>query len=228
MNLGRGWCRYCMGSARRVVWVFPVLLGLTGCTIVMAPKSESEVATAAAEAPTRREVLDQRRVLVFGDITPVVAERVVRELFYLDAKSGEAIDFYLMTPGGDLKAAFTIENAMQLLRSPVNTYAFAECNSAGAMLLAAGTGRRVAFRGSTITIHGMNSRGKPPAQYMESVQAYYTDFWRRRARLPEGWLPLPKGQTHFLTADQAREYGLVDSVLERKELPREIAPERAR
>jgi ATP-dependent protease ClpP protease subunit len=43
----------------------------------------------------------------------------------------------------------------------------------------------------------------------------YDDFWRKRARLPESWLPMPTGSNHPLSADQALEYGLVDEVVER-------------
>jgi ATP-dependent Clp protease protease subunit len=196
--------------------------GPVGCTIVMAPKSASEAGMPPAETTARHEVLDQRRILVFGDLTTVVAERVVRDLFYLDARNGEPIDLFLMTPGGELKAAFAIENAMQLVRSPVNTYAIAECNSAGAMLLAAGTGKRVAFRGATIVIHGMLVRGRPPADFVGLTQAYYTEFWRRRTRLPAEWLPIPRGHTHFLTAELAFNYGLIDELLDRKDLPRDM------
>lgn len=197
-----------------------------GCTIVVAPKPSADDARQRFDGTTRREVLDRRQILLFGDVTAAVAERVVEDLFYLDTKNNQPIDLYLMTSGGDLKAAFTIENAMQMVRSPVNTYAFAECNSAGAMLLAAGTGRRVAFRGATLVIHGMKVRGKPPAEYVEFTQSYYTAFWRQRTRLPETWLPIPREKTHFLNADQALAYGIVDVVLDRKQLPREVEPNR--
>ncbi|MCC7373972.1 MAG: ATP-dependent Clp protease proteolytic subunit [Verrucomicrobiales bacterium] len=200
-----------------------LLLGLSGCTIVRAPRADSAPSPDQVESLSRQQALDQRRILIFGNLTVEVAERVIEDLFYLDAKSDQPIGLFLMTPGGDLKAAFAIDNALQLVRSPVNTVALAECNSAGAMLLAAGTGKRTAFRGATITIHGMLIKGKPPAEFIELTQSYYTEFWKRRTHLPNDWLPIPRGRTHFLTAELALKYGLIDELLDRKPLPRDRA-----
>jgi hypothetical protein len=124
-----------------------------------------------------------------------------------------------MTPGGDLKAAMSIENAMGLIRSRVNTYAFSDCSSGGAMLLAAGTGKRSAFRGAMIVVHGMkidDNLAKEHKDYVDGLQAYYTAFWQQRARLPAQWLPIPLNTLHCLTAEQALEYGLIDTIIERQ------------
>jgi hypothetical protein len=83
---------------------------------------------------------------------------------------------------------------MGLIHSPVNTYALSECNSAGAMLLATGTGKRRAFDDSVIVIHGLKlgvGDDKPPTNFVTDVQKNYTGFWRERAKLPKDWRPLP-------------------------------------
>jgi ATP-dependent protease ClpP protease subunit len=103
------------------------------------------------------------------------------------------------------------------LQSPVNTYALSECNSGGAMLLAAGTGKRRAFRGAVVLLHGIKTSGKPPPGFIEQIQDAYTHFWRQRARLPASWLPMPPGVLHVLSAEQALKYGLVDEVVERND-----------
>ena len=54
-----------------------------------------------------------------------------------------------------------------------------------------------------------------PADFTEKIQDTNTDFWRRKARLPEEWLPIPSGTEHVLTAEQALEYGIVDEVIDR-------------
>ena len=82
-------------------------------------------------------------------------------------------------------------------------------------MLAAGTGKRRAFHGAWIIIHGLEVRGNPPPGFVEAVQDTYTDFWRRRARLPQSWIPLPFGSTRVLSAEQAVEYGIVDEVVDR-------------
>jgi ATP-dependent Clp protease protease subunit len=109
-----------------------------------------------------------------------------------------------------------IEQVMRVIRSPVNTYALSECNSGGAYLLTAGTGKRRAFRGALIMVHGLSPHGEvPPPDFVKVLAKGYDDFWRKRARLPESWFPISSGTNHFLSAEQALEYGLVDEVVER-------------
>jgi ATP-dependent protease ClpP protease subunit len=95
----------------------------------------------------------------------------------------------------------------------VNTVALGDCNSSGAVLLAAGTGKRRAYHDSVIVIHGMEINGKVPRRYIDLSQESYADFWRRRARLPESWLPLPLGKVIFLTPEEAVEYGVIDEII---------------
>lgn len=160
-------------------------------------------------------VLNRRQILLFGPIDQRAAELATQKLLFLDGKSHDPIDLYLQTPGGEFKDAMAIEQTMRILQSPVNTYALSECNSGGALLLTAGTGRRRAFHGAVVGIHGLKFYGKPPPALTERIQEAYTDFWRQRSRLPRSWLPLPAGVFHFLSAEQAFEYGIVDEVIGR-------------
>jgi ATP-dependent Clp protease protease subunit len=153
--------------------------------------------------------------LLFGKIDQRMAELTIQKLFYLDGKSHEPIDLYLQSPGGETKSSQAIQRTMGLLQSPVNTYAMSECMSGGAMLLAGGTGKRRAFQGSVIVIHGITFGGNPPVEFKQRQQDVYTQFWRKRARLPEGWLPLPYGIQHVLSAEQALEYGIVDEIIDK-------------
>jgi ATP-dependent Clp protease, protease subunit len=158
-------------------------------------------------------VLNQRQILLIGEITEETAEETIQKLLYLDKQGTEPIDLFLLTPGGELKSAFAIEQVMKLLHAKVNTYALAECNSGGAFLLAAGTGERVAFSEALITVHGILVKGKPPTRVTGILQDYYTSFWRRRTHLPEAWLPIPANKFIFLTAQDALKYGLVDKII---------------
>lgn len=194
----------------------PVLLLLAwafqGCTIVV-PSPQTSVPQSGSSVTFSDPVLNQRRILLFGEISERVAAETIQKLFYLDAQREAPIDLYLMTPGGDMKAALAIENTIRLIHSRVNTYALWECNSGGALLLAAGTGQRAAFRGAIILVHGLKVHGSPPNGYLDGIQAYYTTFWRQRAKLPAQWLPIPLNALHCLTAEQALEYGLIDRIL---------------
>jgi ATP-dependent Clp protease, protease subunit len=158
-------------------------------------------------------VLNHRQILLFGMLDQRTAEITIQKLLYLDAKNHEPIDIYLQTPGGEFKDAMAIEQTMRLIQSPVNTYAMSECNSGGVVLLAAGTGKRRAFHGAVVIVHGMKIVGQAPADLIDRVQDAYTDFWRQHAKLPEAWLPLPRDIMHVLSAEQALEFGLVDEVI---------------
>jgi ATP-dependent protease ClpP protease subunit len=185
-----------------------------GCVISRGTPQDGPGSATAAHEEFADPVLLHRQILLFGNIDEPVAKRTIRELLFLDGQSHEPIDLYLMTPGGDLKGAFAIEETMRLIRSPVNTYALAECNSGGAMLLAGGTGKRRAFRGAMVIVHGIKVHGRPPAGVVDQIQDGYTRFWRARTRLPESWLPIPPGTLHVLSADQSLQYGIVDEILE--------------
>jgi len=158
-------------------------------------------------------VLNSRKILLFGPIDQEAAKITIQKLLYLDGKGHAPIDLFLQTPGGEMKSSFAIEETMKLIQSPVNTYAMSECNSGGTVLLAAGTGKRRAFHGAVIVIHGLMFSGKPPDDFLDKIQTGYTEFWTEHARLPKSWLPLPFNTTHILSAEQALEYGIVDEVV---------------
>src|SRR5947207_368348 len=57
--------------------------------------------------------------------------------------------------------------------------------------------------------------GNPTSEYSKPIQDDYMQLWRKRARLPDAWLPFPFGVIHILSAEQALEYGVVDEVIDR-------------
>jgi ATP-dependent Clp protease, protease subunit len=190
---------------------------LQGCST---PQRAAEPKQTYSQADVRVDfndpVLNSRQILLFGSIDQQTAEIAIQKLLFLDNKGHDPIDLFLETPGGDVKYGWAIYQTMRLIHSPVNTYALSECNSGGAMLLAAGTGKRHAFHGAVIVIHGIKpgvGDQKPPAEFLADLQDSYADFWRKRAKLPESWLPLPLNIMHILTAEQALEYGIVDDIV---------------
>jgi ATP-dependent Clp protease protease subunit len=187
---------------------------LPGC--VFAPRSYNE---ADSQAGSRIDfddpLLSHRQIFLFGEIDRQAAELTIQKLLFLDGRNHDPIDLYLQTPGGELEHALAIEQTMRLVQSPVNTCAFSECSSGGVVLLAGGTGKRRAFHGSVIVIHGMKTYGRPPPGFKEHFQDAYTDFWHRRAKLPESWLPLPDDKLHILSAEEAQQYGIVDEIVEK-------------
>lgn len=159
-------------------------------------------------------LLNQRKVLVMGPLDDRAAEVAIQKLLYLEGRSPQPIDLYIQSPGGEFKSAKAIAYVMANLGCTVNTYALSECNSGGAVLLAAGTGKRRAFKGAVIVVHGVRVRGNPPEKFIEEIMKAHDDFWRRRAKLPAEWLPMGQGKEYVLSAAEALNYGIVDEVIE--------------
>jgi ATP-dependent Clp protease, protease subunit len=187
---------------------------LQGCYTAQSTRAlEKTVTQADARVDFSDPVLNQRQILLFGKIDKRFAEITIQKLLYLDRKSHDPIDLYLQTPGDEKQDSLTVEHIIRSLKSPVNTWAVSDCYSGGAILLAAGTGKRRAFHGAVIIVHGLTFRGNPPPEFTQPIQDWYTEFWRKRARLPEAWLPLPFDIRHILSAEQALEYGIIDEVV---------------
>ncbi|HEY5503875.1 MAG TPA: ATP-dependent Clp protease proteolytic subunit [Sedimentisphaerales bacterium] len=220
-----------MRTFKFIVPFLLVSLGLLlpGCST----PQQSAKPEAAPQLDTRVDfndpLLNSRKILLFGLIDQQTADVAIQKLLFLDSKGHDPIDLFLETPGGDMKYGWAIQQTIRLIHSPVNTYALSECNSSGAMLLAAGTGKRRTFHGAVIVIHGLQpgvAGDKPPAAYVADIQDSYTDFWHKSAKLPESWLPLPFGIFHILTAEQALKCGIVDEVIDHSNAaPPNTAPE---
>jgi ATP-dependent Clp protease protease subunit len=186
-----------------------------GCVFNMQPPHEFSASHTPVRIDYADPVLLRRQILLFGDIDELAAERAIEQLLFLEGQSHEPIDLYLMTPGGEFKSALAIEHMFHVLHSPINTYALSECNSGGALLLAAGTGKRRAFRGAMVVLHGVKVTGRLPPGALDQIQTAYTAFWRRRTHLPESWLPMPQDVLHVLASEDALRYGIVDEIIER-------------
>jgi len=186
---------------------------LSGCIATINVPQEERSSAGDVRLDQDDPMLKRRQILLIGPVDQQAAELTIQKLLYLDSTNHEPIDLFLQTPGGEMKSAMAIEQIIRTLKSPLNTYALSECNSGGAMLLAAGTGKRRAFKNAVVVVHGMKIYGKPPRDYVERMQEGYTDFWKKKTHLPDAWLPLPHDSFHILTAEQALEYGIVDEVI---------------
>ena len=64
-------------------------------------------------------------------------------------------------------------------------------------------------------IHGLTVSPLAPKSFVKMVQNNHEEFWRKHARLPDEWLPFAQGTNHFVSAEEALEYGRVDEVVKR-------------
>lgn len=183
------------------------------------PAEVAEAYAAAGVYPANdgldEELLASRRVLLTHDVNPVSARRIVASLLALEARDPRApIDLYLRTNGGWKDDAFAIIDVMKRLRAPVNTIAIGSTESAGAMILAAGTGKRMASAHALIMVHDNIYDDEFPRSWNSRNNPRERTFWQAHAKFPEQWLAgSGEDLVYYLNPEEAVEMGIVDEVL---------------
>ena len=167
-------------------------------------------------------LLKDRIIFIGTPIDDIVANLVIAQLLFLQSEDPEKeISFYINTPGGIVTAGLAIYDTMQFLRPDVCTYCVGQATSMGAILLAAGAkGKRYALPNARIMMH-QPWGGAQGAAADISIQA--KEILRMRDRIEEilakhSGQPLEKikkdtDRDYFLSAEEAKAYGLVDEVI---------------
>ncbi len=170
-------------------------------------------------------LLEDRIIFITGEIDDNVANTVVAQLIYLEGKNADKdISLYINSPGGSISAGMAIYDTMKYIKCDVSTICVGLAASMGAFLLAAGTkGKRMCLPNSEVMIH----------QPLSGVQGQVTDIQitanhvtrikeRMNKMLSENCnQPLEKIQRdverdNWMNAEEAKEYGLVDKVIEKR------------
>lgn len=178
---------------------------------------------------TRSRLLDQRILLLDGELDDHGGTRLTAQLFLLSAEDPRAdISLWINSPGGSVPAMLAIRDAMQLVPNDVSTLALGMACSAGQFLLTSGTpGKRFALPHSKILLH-QGSAGFGGTAVDIELQA---DDLRHTRDTVLGLIAAHSGQSveqvfedslrdRWFTAEQAREYGLLDSVLQSLDMVR--------
>ncbi len=168
-------------------------------------------------------LLRDRIILLGSAINDDVSNSIVAQLLYLQFEDSKAdIHMYINSPGGSITAGMAIYDTMQFISCDVATYCLGQCASMGAMLLTAGTkGKRFALPNSRIMIHQPLAGMQGTATELE---IHAKEVIRTKKRMNELMLK-HTGQTldkieedtdrdNFMSAEEAKSYGLIDSVLE--------------
>ena len=170
-------------------------------------------------------LLKERIVFVTGPIEDMVASLITAQLLFLEAENPKKeISMYINSPGGVVTSGMAIYDTMQFIKPDVSTICVGQAASMGALLLAAGAkGKRYALPNSRVMIH--QPLGGFQGQATD-IDIHAREILTLRQRLNE-ILSKHTGQAldtiardterdNFKSAEAAREYGLVDSVLERR------------
>jgi len=173
-------------------------------------------------------LLVDRIVFLGTQVDSMTANLIVAQMLYLQmADPKKDIHFYINSPGGSVNDGLMIYDTMQFLTCDVNTYAVGQSASMGAVLVAAGTkGKRYALPNSTIMIHQVLGGAEGAASDVEIRVKYMLGLKRRLNQILAKHTGKPVEQVekdcdrdNFMSADEAKAYGLVDEVVQsRKEI----------
>ena len=176
-------------------------------------------------------LLKDRIIFLGGAIDDDVSNLVVAQMLFLEAEDPEKdINLYINSPGGSITAGMAIYDTMQYIRSDVRTICIGMAASMGAFLLASGAkGKRVALPNSEVSIHQPLIGGHGLSGQATEIEIHAKQLLRTKAKMNKilaerTGQPIEKverdtDRDYYMTAEEAKEYGLVDQVLEKLESP---------
>ncbi|MDB9303761.1 ATP-dependent Clp endopeptidase proteolytic subunit ClpP [Nodularia spumigena CS-584] len=173
-------------------------------------------------------LLRERIIFLGTPIDDTVANSIVAQLLFLDAEDSEKdIQIYINSPGGSVYAGMAIYDTMQQIRPDVVTICFGLAASMGAFLLAAGSaGKRMSLPDSRIMIHqplggaqGQAIDIEIQAREILYVKAKLNQLLGHHTGQPLERLEADTERDFFMSAEEAKNYGLIDQVISRQNIP---------
>ncbi|HBN78843.1 ATP-dependent Clp endopeptidase proteolytic subunit ClpP [Rubinisphaera italica] len=168
-------------------------------------------------------LLKDRIVFLGTQVNDTLANSIVAQLLFLQFDDPKAdVHLYINSPGGSITAGMAIYDTMQFISCDVATYCLGQAASMGAVLLTAGTpGKRAALPNSRIMIHqplaGMEGTATEldiHAREVIKVKRRMNEIMQKHTGKTIDEIEKDTDRDNFMTAEEARDYGLVDKVLE--------------
>ena len=168
------------------------------------------------------KLLEERIIFITGEINDALANTVVAQLLYLEAKdSTKDIDVYINSPGGSVTAGFAIYDTMNFIKCNVSTICIGMAASMAAFLLSSGEkGKRFALPSSEIMIHqplggaqGQASDIKIQAEHILKIKKNLNEILSKNTGKPIEQIEIDTDRDNYLSADEALSYGLIDKIL---------------
>jgi len=170
-------------------------------------------------------LLKERVIFLVGEVNDQVANLIVAQMLFLESENPDKdINFYINSPGGSVTAGLAIYDTMQFIKPAVSTMCIGQACSMGSFLLMAGAkGKRFALPNSRVMIHQPSGGAQGQATDIE-IQAREILYIRERLNriyVEHTGQPLEKIEAdmerdRFMSAADAKAYGLVDEVLEKR------------
>ena len=167
-------------------------------------------------------LLNDRIVMLSEEVNDTTASLVVAQLLYREAQDPDKdIQFYINSPGGSVTAGLAIYDTMQYIKPDVSTICIGMAASMGAFLLSSGAkGKRIALPNAEIMIHQPSggSQGQATdiqiqAEQILKIKKKLNEILAENTGKDISVIERDTERDHFMTAEEAREYGLIDKVI---------------
>jgi ATP-dependent Clp protease, protease subunit len=173
-------------------------------------------------------LLKERIIFITGPIEDGMATLVCAQLLFLEAENPKKeINLYINSPGGVVTSGMAIYDTMQFIKPPVSTLCFGQAASMGSLLLTAGhKDMRYALPNARIMVHQPSGgfQGQVTdilihAKEVEALKRRLNEIYERHTGKSYDQVHTALERDNFMTAEQAKEFGLIDRVLTDRELP---------
>lgn len=170
-------------------------------------------------------LLKERVIFMVGPVNDHVANLVVAQLLFLESENPDKdISFYINSPGGSVTAGMAIYDTMNFIKPDVSTLCTGMAASMGAFLLAAGAkGKRFSLPNSKILIHQPSGGSQGQATEIEiqareilKTRAQLNKILAERTGQPIERIERDTERDYYMSADESKEYGLIDQVISRR------------
>ena len=167
-------------------------------------------------------LLNDRIIMLSEEVNDTTASLIVAQLLYLEAQDPDKdIQFYINSPGGSVTDGLAIYDTMQYIKADVSTICVGMAASMGAFLLSAGTkGKRICLPNAEVMIHQVlgETRGQETdiqieARHMAKIKKTLTEIIAKNCGKTYEQVYDDCERNNWMSAEEAKEYGLIDSVI---------------
>jgi len=177
-------------------------------------------------------LLKERIIFVTGPVEDAMASLIVAQLLFLESENPKKeINLYINSPGGVVTSGLAIYDTMQFIRPPVATLCTGQAASMGSLLLAAGAkGMRGALPNATVMVHqpsggfqGQATDIQIHARYTENLKRRLNQIYEKHTGRTYDEIEKALDRDNFLTPDEAKSFGIIDQVFEKRPLPEGVS-----
>ena len=170
-------------------------------------------------------LLKDRIIMLSGEINDQMANSIIAQLLFLDAQDNtKDISLYINSPGGVITSGLAIMDTMNFIKSDVSTIAIGMAASMASILLTSGTkGKRFALPNSTVLIHqplggaqGQATDIAIQAEHIIKIKNRMNEMLAQNTGQPLEKIKNDVERDYFMTAEEAKAYGIIDEVITRK------------